>query len=62
MQHEMEYLKVKTININMFIDADNSYDHETRLSITGVLMLLNKTSILWYSKSHNTMETCTCGS
>ena len=55
MQHEMEYLKVKTININMFIDADNSYDHETRLSITGVLMLLNKTSILWYSKSHNTM-------
>ena len=58
----MEYLKVKTININMFIDADNSYDHETRLSITGVLMIISKTSILWYIKSHNTMETCTCGS
>jgi hypothetical protein len=50
------------VQINCFVDADHAGNRVTRRSQTGVLIFLNRTPILWYSKSQNTVETSTFGS
>ena len=44
---------VKTV----YFDADHAHDLETRMSVTGVLLMLNSTPIQWYSKRQSTVET-----
>jgi hypothetical protein len=44
------------------VDADHAHDLVTRRSITGVLVMLNNTSIRWVSKRQKTVETSTYGS
>ena len=44
------------------IDANLFHDHITGCSITGILHLVNKTLVDWYSKKHGNMETSTYGS
>jgi hypothetical protein len=50
------------VQINCFVDADHAGNRLTRRSQTGVLIFLNRTPILWYSKAQNTVETSTFGS
>lgn len=50
------------VEISVFVDADHAGDKITRRSRTGVLLYLNRTPILWYSKRQNTVETSTFGS
>ena len=50
------------VQINCFIDADHAGNHITRRSQTGILIFLNHTPIIWYSKAQNTVETSTFGS
>jgi hypothetical protein len=45
-----------------FVDADYAGDLVTRRSRTGVLIFLNRSLILWYSKRQNSVESSTFGS
>lgn len=49
-------------HMTTYFDADHAHDLETRRSVTGVLVFLNKTTIRWYSKRQNTVETSSYGS
>jgi hypothetical protein len=46
----------------MFVDADHTGDLLTRHSCTGVLIYLNRSPIVWYSKKQNSIETSAFGS
>lgn len=45
-----------------FVDADHAGCRETRRSHTGILLFLQRTPIIWYSKRQNTVESSTFGS
>ena len=55
----MPYPKGNTVRINTFVDADNVHDIETKRSINGVLMFINKNPIHWHIRRKNTVETST---
>lgn len=50
------------VNINVFIDADHAGNNFTRRLHTGIILMINMTPILWYSKRQNTVKTSTFGS
>ena len=50
------------VQINCFVDADHAGNRVTRRSQTGILIFLNRSPIIWYSKAQNTVETSTFGS
>jgi len=54
--------KGKLCTLTCFVDADHGRDQLTRRSVTGIILLLNNTPILWVSKRQNTVETSTYGS
>ena len=54
--------KVKMVHITCFVDADHGGDQVTRRSRTGILIYVNKSPIIWYSKRQNTVKTSTYGS
>ena len=45
------------ISTHCFVDADHAGDRYTRRSQTWVLIFVNKSPILWYSKQHSTVKT-----
>ena len=45
-----------------YVDANLYHDIMTGISVTGILHLINKTSLDWYSKKQATVETATYGS
>jgi hypothetical protein len=50
------------IRMTVYVDADHAHDLVTRRSITGILVMLNNTSLRWISKHQKTVETSTYGS
>ena len=50
------------VQITCFVDADHAGDQVTRRSRTGILIFVNKSPIMFYSKRQNTVETSTFGS
>ena len=52
----------KLVRTTTFIDANLMHDLVTGRSATGIIHLLNKTPIDWYSRGQNTVETATYGS
>ena len=54
--------KGKHVVTTSYHDANLYHNVITGRSVTGVLHLLNKTPIDWYSKKQATVETTTCGS
>jgi hypothetical protein len=50
------------VQINIFVDASHSRNKLNRRSHTGVLIYLNQSPTIWFSKSQKTMETSTFGS
>ena len=54
--------KRKPLAITTYFHADHAHDLETRRSVSGILMYLNKTPVKWYSKRQNTVETSSYGS
>lgn len=50
------------VQINMFCDASHATDLITRRSTTGIIIFIQGTPILWYSKRQNTIESSTFGS
>jgi hypothetical protein len=48
--------------MTVYVDADHAHDLVTRISITGILVVLNNTPIKWISKFQKTEETSVYGS
>ena len=51
-----------SVKMTCFVDSDHAGNLATRRSQTGILIYLNKSPIIWYSKRQNTVETSTYGS
>ena len=45
-----------------YVDADHAGNLMTRRSHTGIIIYLNNTPVIWYSKRQNTVETSSFGS
>jgi hypothetical protein len=52
-------VKEPKIRMTVYVDADHAHDLVTRRSITGILVMLNNTSIRWVSKRQKAVETST---
>jgi hypothetical protein len=49
------------VSMNVYVDADHAHGLITRISITGILVMLNNMPIRWISKRQKTVETSTNG-
>jgi hypothetical protein len=47
------------VRMTVYVDADHTHDLVTRISITGILVMLNNTPIRWIFKRQKTVETST---
>jgi hypothetical protein len=52
----------KECKITVYVDADHARDKVTRRSVTGIILLLNNTPLVWVSKRQKTVESSTYGS
>jgi hypothetical protein len=50
------------VTLSHYVDANLMHDVATGRSVIGILHLINKTPIEWYSKKQATVETATYGS
>ena len=50
------------VTLTHYVDANLMHDIATGRSVTGILHIINKTHIDWYSKKQATVETATYGS
>jgi hypothetical protein len=50
------------MTLSQYVDANLMHDVATGRSVTGILHLVNKTPIEWYSKKQDTVEKATYGS
>ena len=60
--HDMPQPLGNGVNMSCFVDADHAGNKITRRSHTGVIIFLNSSPIIWYSKRQNTVESSTFGS
>ena len=52
----------KEVKITVYVDADHARNLVTRRSVTGILLLINNTLLVWMSKQQRTVETYIFGS
>jgi hypothetical protein len=52
---------LEEIDINLFVDADHTYDKVSGRSITGLLAMLGSTPVSWRSKQQTSVQTSTFG-
>jgi hypothetical protein len=52
----------RVMQMTAYVDADHAGDLVSRRSRTGVLIYLNYSPIIWYTKKQNSVETSTFGS
>ena len=52
----------KYVTLTHYVDANLMHDIATGRSVTGILHMINKTPLDWYSKKQATVETATYGS
>lgn len=62
MPHDMLDPRGEECKLTVFVDSDHARDAVTRRSVTGIIMLLNNTPLVWVSKRQRTVETSTYGS
>ena len=53
--------KGTSTTITCFVDSDHARDQVTRRSVTGILLLLDNTPLVWVCKRQRTVETSTYG-
>ena len=59
---DMPKPKGKPVRITVYVDADHAHDQITRRSITGIIVMINKTPVRWICKRQKTVESSTYGS
>ena len=52
----------QTVSTHCFVDSDHAANTVTRRSQTGLLLVVNRAPVTWFSKRQNTVETSTFGS
>ena len=52
---------VPELDINIFCDADHGHDKKTGWSITGIIVMVGSTPVLWSSKRQSSVHTSTYG-
>jgi hypothetical protein len=52
----------KMVTLTHYVDANLMHDTISGRSVTGILHMINKTPLDWYSKKQATVETATYGS
>ena len=52
----------KTVYVSMFVDSDHASNKITRRSHTGLIIYVNMSPIIWYSKRQNSVESSTFSS
>ena len=52
----------RLVSIHCFVDSNHAGDKVTHRSQTGILIFLNRATIIWYSKRQNTVEMSMFGS
>ena len=52
----------REVSMHCFVDASHASDKATRRSQTGVLIMINRAPVVFYSKRQNSVETSTFGS
>ena len=55
-------LRGQEVHMTCFVDADHAGCRETRRSHTGIIIYVQRTPVVWYSKRQNTVESSTFGS
>jgi len=50
------------VKMTTFVDSDHAGNLATHHSQTGILIFLNKSPVVWFSKRQNMVETSTFGS
>jgi hypothetical protein len=45
------------IHMTVYVDTDHAHDLVTRRSITGILLIINDTPIIWVSNRQKNVET-----
>ena len=51
----------KMASISVMVDADHARDKVTRRSVTGIVLFVNNTPMIWVTKRQKTVETSTYG-
>jgi hypothetical protein len=49
----------RELETSVFFDADHAHDHQTRRSITGIIVFVGSTPVLWPSKHQGCIATST---
>jgi hypothetical protein len=52
----------KDVTVGCYVDADHAGNLATRRSHTGIILYVNNTPVIWFSKRQNTVETSSFGS
>ena len=60
--HNMPEPRGRAVSMTCFVDADHAGCRVMRRSHTGIILFVNRTPVMWYSKRQNTVETSTFGS
>ena len=55
-------LRSHYVNMSTYVDSDHADNVENRRSHTGILIYLNNSLIIWFSKRQNTVESSSFGS
>ena len=60
--HNIPEARGEEVDITVFVDAGHAGNKITRRSYTGIIIYVNMTPIIWFSKRQNTVESSTFGS
>lgn len=60
--HNMPEPRGKSVVVSCFVDASHANCMMTRRSHTGIIFMVNKAPIMWYSRRQDTVEAATMGS
>ena len=60
--HNMPSPRGRSVRLSCYVDADHAGNLMTRRSHTGILLYVNNTPVIWYSKRQNTVESSSFGS
>ena len=60
--YDMPIPKGAVARIVVYVDADHARDKVTRRSVSGIILLINNTPLIWISKRQPTVEISTYGS
>ena len=59
--HDILEPKGRKVRLTVYVDADHAHNQVTKRLITSIIIFLNNTPIIWYSKRQKTVKLSTMG-